>query len=239
MIKKRILVIADNLDVCRSIREAMQDEHTDVCYTMSIEEALDAFAAYDYRLIIVGPCPSDEASMEVLHIIRKGKTTPVLILANTLTEDKTVAWFHEGANAVLAESVDIPICVAQGNALIQLYTEQTDAWTYHPMIFGTELIIDPTYRQVIIDGKQLALTRKEFDLLVCLARHPGQVWSRTQLYSQVWSDDLGIGGENVVKSHIGNLRKKLADIGKDYIQTLWGVGYKFVPPSGKEKDGAT
>lgn len=237
--KNRILVIDDDLAVCRSIQDAMQNDYTDVCCTMSVDEALDAFAAYDYGLIIVGRCSSGADSMEILHIIRQTKTTPILILAEKLSEDETVALFHAGANAVLEKPIDMPVCVAQANSLIQLYIEQTEKWTKHPLIFGTELIIDPVYRQVIVDGKQLALTRKEFDLLVCLARHPEQVWSRTQLYSQVWDDDLGISGENAVKSHIGNLRKKLADMGKAYIKTSWGIGYKFVPPIGSEKRKTT
>lgn len=237
--KKRILVIDDDLTVCRSIRETMQDDHTDVCYAMSVLEALDAFAAYDYCLVIVDLHLSEADSMDILRIIRQAKATPILTLAENPTEDEKVNAFRAGANAVLEKPLDMSVCAAQANSLIQLYMEQTKGQTYHPLIFGTELIIDPTYRHVIINEEPLALTRKEFDLLLCLARHPGQVWTRTQLYSQVWNDDLGISGENAVKSHIGNLRRKLADMGKDYIQTSWGVGYKFVPPTGNEKTSAT
>lgn len=236
--KKRILVIDDDLSVCRSIRETMQDDHTDVCYTMSVTEALDAFAVYDYYLVIMDLRSSEADGMKILRIIRQTKTMPILVLAEQLTESEKLALFQMGANAVLEKPIDMSVCVAQANSLIQLYMEQMGNRSDHPLIFGTELIIDPTYRQVVVDGEQLALTRKEFDLLFCLARHPGQVWSRTQLYSQVWNDDLGISGENAVKSHVGNLRKKLADMGKDYIQTSWGVGYRFVPPSDNEKTKA-
>ena len=237
--KRRILVIDDDLAICRSIRDAMQDDYTDVCYTMSVSEALDAFAAYNYCLIIVGLRLSETDGIEMLHIIRQAKTTPILLLTEKLTENEKVPLFHAGANAVLEKPIDMSVCVAQANSLIQLYMERTEAWTYHPLIFGTELMIDPTHRQVTVDGQHLTLTRKEFDLLLCLARHPGQVWSRTQLYSQVWDDNLGVSGENAVKSHIGNLRRKLADMGKDYIQTSWGVGYKFVPPAGNKKSKTT
>ena len=74
------------------------------------------------------------------------------------------------------------------------------------------------------------------DLLFCLAQHPGQVWSRSQLYSYVWEDDLGVSGDNTVRTHIGNLRKKLADAGKNYIQNIRGVGYRFIPPALNKKD---
>ena len=104
----------------------------------------------------------------------------------------------------------------------------------NPLVFGTELIINSIYRHIIIDGEPLELTRTEFDLLFYMAKHPNQIFSRQQLYRQVWGDDLGINGENTVRSHIGNLYKKLADVGKNYIQNTRGVGYKFVPPAGKE-----
>lgn len=231
MLKRRILVIDDDLSFCRSIRETMQDDYTDVCYTMSVEETLDAFAAYDYCLVVLNLRLSEADGTKVLHMIRQTKTMPILVLAEQLKEPEKLTLFQMGANVVLEKPIDMSVCVAQANSLIQLYMEQTGNQSYHPLIFGTELMIDPTYRQVVVNGEQLALTRKEFDLLLCLARHPGRVWTRTQLYSQVWSDDLGLSGENAVKAHIRNLRKKLADMGRDYIQTLWGVGYKFVPPA--------
>ncbi len=103
----------------------------------------------------------------------------------------------------------------------------------YPLVFGTELIINPMYRHVIINGELLELTRTEFDLLYYMAKYPNQIFSRQQLYRQVWHDDLGISGENTVRAHIGNLYKKLADVGKNYIQNSRGVGYKFVPPAGK------
>ena len=66
------------------------------------------------------------------------------------------------------------------------------------------------------------------------SKYPNQIFSRQQLYQQIWADNLGISGENTVRSHIGNLYKKLADAGKNYIQNIRGVGYKFVPPASKE-----
>ena len=230
MIKERVLVITDDPTFFRSIQRLMQSTYIDVIHTISVLDALETFAIYDCCLIIVDICLSKTNGAEVLSAIRRVKSTPVLSLTESITEGEKVALFGAGANAVLEKPVDKSVCAAQAKSLIQLHLDQTADETVHPLIFGTELMIDPAFRKVMIDGNQVALTRKEFDLLLCFARHPGRVWSRTQLYSQVWSDDLGLSGENVVKVHIGNLRKKLADLGKNYIQTSWGVGYRFVPP---------
>ena len=129
------------------------------------------------------------------------------------------------------------MCAAQVEALIKLYCESNhDYQKCCPLTFGTELIINPLYRQVFIDSTPIELTRTEFDLLFCLVKHPGQVWSRRQLYNYVWADDLGISGDNTVRAHIGNLHKKLADAGKKYIQNSSGVGYRFVPPVPNKKN---
>lgn len=237
--KKRILVVGDRQGVCRPIQASMQNGLTDVCYVMSEFEALDVFAKSDCCLVIIDIEQFPINNIDILRTFRKEKPIPIIALATKLVPADRVALFQAGANAYWEKPLNLDVCVAQANSLIQLYLEQSESRVYRPLIFGTELIIDPTYRQVIISGTPLDLTRKEFDLLLCLARHPGQVWSRTQLYSQVWDDNLGVSGENAVKSHIGNLRRKLADMGKAYIQTSWGVGYKFVPPAGNKKSKTT
>jgi len=230
MIKERVLVITGDLAIFQSIQKLMQNDFMDICHAASALDGLETLTIYDCCLIIVDFCLSNADGAEILSAIRRVKSTPILVLSETITETEKITLFHAGANAVLEKPTDMSVCIAQARSLIRLYTDQTEEQAGHPLIFGTELMIDPIYRQVVIDGKQLALTRKEFDLLLCFARHPGRVWRRTQLYSQVWNDDLGLSGENAVKVHIGNLRRKLADEGKDYIQTSWGVGYKFVPP---------
>lgn len=76
-------------------------------------------------------------------------------------------------------------------------------------------------------GEQLNLTRKEFELLFCLASHAGQVLSREQLYSQVWEDDITYNVDGLIKAHIKTLRKKLTPANKEYIKNVWGIGYRF------------
>nr|WP_277935481.1 response regulator transcription factor [Parablautia muri] len=160
---------------------------------------------------------------------------PIIVITPKLRAAEKVALFHAGANACLERPVDAALCVAQARSLVQLYSDAKLAdKKVHPLVFGTELIINPVYRHVIIDGEPLELTRTEFDLLYYMAEHPNQIFSRQQLYQQVWGDDLGISGENTVRSHIGNIYKKLADVDKHYIQNTRGIGYKFVPPTGEE-----
>lgn len=99
---------------------------------------------------------------------------------------------------------------------------------YYTLSFGTELMINPTYRQVSLEGNWLNLTRKEFDLLYFLASSPGQVFTREQIYRNVWHGETDYHVDEAVKSSIKALRKKLNPASKEYIENVRGVGYRFV-----------
>ena len=236
MIKRRILIVEDDLSICRSMEEHLQNDSTDVCCVTTVADALDIFMTQEYCLVIMDLQLPETDGLEMLTTMRSAKHTPILALTSSLRPENRVALLQAGANAYLEKPVDMSVCAAQAEALIQLYCESNrDYQKCRPLTFGTELIINPLNRQVMIDGTPIELTRTEFDLLFCLAQHPGQVWSRGQLYSHVWADDLGVSGDNTVRAHIGNLRKKLAEAGKKYIQNSRGVGYKFVSPVPKHQ----
>ena len=103
------------------------------------------------------------------------------------------------------------------------YTEKK----YYTLTFGTELVINPLYRQVHLKGRSIQLTRREFDLLYLLASRPGQVFSREQLYSHIWNTDTEFGVGEAVRFQIKSLRKKLTRTGSNYIQSVREIGYCF------------
>lgn len=134
-------------------------------------------------------------------------------------------------NAFLDKPVDVDLCIAQANALIELYLESAEELGKTiPITFGTSLVIAPRYRQVLVRGTPVELTRIEFNLLYFMAKHPGQVFSRRELYNYVWNDYYELGEDETVKSHIKALRKKFVGLGRDIIETVWAVGYRFIPP---------
>ena len=231
MTRGRILFVGEDLTIFGGIKEYMESDNADICCMTSPAEALECFMKQEYCLVIIELDLQESPGLELLRTMRATKHTPILVLANYLGSEAKIALFQAGASAYMEKPIDVKVCVAQSVALIHLYLDsECDQKKFFPLAFGTDLIINPIYRQVMINNIPIKLTRTEFDLLICLAKHPGQVWSRSQLYHQVWADDLGSTGDNIVRTHIGNLRKKLADVGKDYIQNSRGIGYKFVPP---------
>lgn len=229
------MVADDNLDFGNKIQKALQKDCIEVNFILSKEKAFEYFMKNEYCLAIIFLQPSVNRDMEILRMMREITSIPIIAFTHKLNLSEKIALFHSGVNVCLEKPVNLELCIAQANSLIHLYLDAKEAdRNNYPLIFGTELIINAIYHHVIIDGDPLELTRIEFDLLYYMASHPNQLFTRQQLYRQIWNDDLGISGENTVRSHIGNLYKKLADVGKNYIQNTRGVGYKFVPPAGKD-----
>lgn len=224
----------NDLAICQAIQKGLQDTVTNICCMTSSAEILASYFKENYCLVILDAQLFDCNTVEMLRVMHSSKHTPILLLTNPLPPQEVVMLLHAGADTYLEKPLNMDICVAQANALIKRYIEEDINHNEHnehkPVVHGSEFMISPRYRQVIIDGKPLTLTRKEFDLLHCLASYPEQVFTCEQLYNHVWGDSSAIAVDDIVRSQIKRLRKKLSQIGKGYIQTEWGVGYKFALP---------
>ena len=98
-----------------------------------------------------------------------------------------------------------------------------------------DIIIDLNHREIIRDNKKIELTYTEFEILQLLAKNPGRVFSKEQIYDMVWNEPYAVD-YNIVMSHISHIREKIEDDPSRpvYIQTVWGVGYKFNGRAGSE-----
>lgn len=169
--------------------------------------------------------------LEMIRVLRIMKHVPIIAISEHLEADEVIDLYHFGADVYIEKPIDTRICAAQAKALIGLFFRaDEESRKRATLAFGSSLVISPGYRQVSIDGRQINLTRKQFDLLLYLARHRHQVFSATQLYVQVWGDFSDLGGENTVTVHINTLRKKMGALGPKVIQTVRGFGYQFIPP---------
>ena len=230
-IEKRILVVNEDMAFSQAFQKRMQNRGISVNCAQSEMRALNIFISQECSLVVLDIHPSNQNRLEMLRIMHSAKHIPILALIPPLEKDEKIALFHAGVDVCLDKATDIEVCVAQAETLIQSRLKTNiDRENEGVIEYGTELIIDSRYRQVTVDGELLELTRKEFNLLYCLARHPGQVFSLEHLYAHVWNEEIAINGEETVRVHIQTLRRKLSTVGKEFIQNTWGVGYKFVPP---------
>lgn len=226
--KKNILIINADTDAALRIKHNLSSPGTEILYVSSMHDALQTFIKTEFCLIILDAGMSAEDDHCLLRAMRKARTTPILILSSQSCRVERLKVFEAGAHAYIGEPYSLEECLAQAQALMQLYCDlKPQKEVCYTLAFGKDLVIDPHTRKVLLNGRDLQLTRKEFDLLFCLASNPGQVFSREQLYEQVWDEHSPYNVDGVVKSQIRLLRQKLSATGREYIKNVWGVGYRF------------
>lgn len=216
-----MLIIDDDLTVCKEIKYAMQNETTDVYYATSAKDALENLYKLPFCLIIMDTHLLDINGLDLLRTIRSLKTIPVLVLSSKVKSTDKVDALHAGASSYMNKPYKLEECLAHAQSLIRLYTDlHPHQSRYYTLVFGIDLVIDPTQHRVTLKGQPLTLTRMEFDLLFCLANHAGQVLSREQLYRFVWNESNHFDVDELVKAHIKTLRKKLTSTGREYIKNV-------------------
>ena len=169
-----------------------------------------------------------------LDPLRLDGDIPIILLTARTNEVDRVAGLELGADDYVTKPFSPRELVARVKAVLRR-TTVTEVESESPVVFGG-LCLDPRSRSVSVDGKDAQLTAKEFDLLWFLLRHPRQVFNRQQLLDQVWGYEF-YGDESTVTVHVRRLREKLEPNPSKpcYIQTVWGVGYKFESPASENE----
>lgn len=232
MIKREILIVTENPELCDPIQEQMQNNTTETYCVGSLSEILRLTAKTEFCLVILDLQLSGIKILEMVRVIRISQQTPILALTDPLESTQEIALFHAGVNAIITKPIWPDVCAAQAESLIRLCL-QTDEGEKRQatLAFGDSLVISPRFWQVFVNGELLELTKKEFELLHFFARRPRQVFSREQLFDQIWDYNFELGGNETVKVHVNTLRKKLMVLGYNAIENIRGVGYRFIPPN--------
>ena len=186
------------------------------------EEALDRFYAdKDISLVILDVMMPKMNGWDVCREIRKNSKVPIIMLTAKSDESSELNGFECGADEYIAKPFSPKILTARVDALIRRSysidsSEVTD-------VGG--IIIDKAAHIVKIDGQEIDLSFKEFELLTYFVDNKGLALSREKILNNVWNYDY-FGDARTIDTHVKKLRKKLGDEG-DYIKTIWGMGYKF------------
>jgi DNA-binding response OmpR family regulator len=188
-------------------------------------EALDRHARHDPDLVILDLMLPKLDGFEVCREIRRRGDTPVLMLTARDDDVDAIVGLELGADDYVTKPFNPRALVARVKAILR----RTDATARggRPIQVGA-LRIDPRRREATVDGRDLGLRAREFDLLTALARDPGVVLTRDMLLEDVWGTDFP-GETRTVDVHVGEVRRKLGTDGPP-IETVRGVGYRLVPP---------
>jgi len=228
---RRILVVEDNQDLARLVALNLRDASYQVDVVDNGADGLEGAREGGYDLVILDLMLPQLDGLELCRRLRAaGINTPVLMLTAKTAEVDRVLGLEIGADDYLTKPFSIHEMVARVNALfrrIDSLSRGAEAPSPEPLVMGG-VEINPAARSVAIDGRNVDLTAREFDLLLYLAQHAGRVYSRAQLLDRVWGYGHE-GYEHTVNSHINRLRAKIEKSPADpqYVLTVWGVGYKF------------
>ena len=220
-----VLVVDDEASVRQALERALALEGFSVTTADGGRAALDAIAARPPAVIVLDVAMPDLDGVSVVRRLRTaGLDVPVCILSARDDVEDRVAGLQAGADDYLVKPFALPELTARLHALLR---RRGHAGT-GPAVVG-DVVVDPRRRVATRAGRDLELTRREFELLEAFARHPGQVLSRDQLLEQVWGYTTDVE-TNVVDVFVGYLRRKLeADGEPRALRTVRGVGWVLRP----------
>ncbi len=230
-VERRILIVEDDPDISHLIEIHLNDITFNVDIAANGIDGLNRASNHNYELIILDLMLPGMDGLEVCRRLRNMEiNTPVLMLTAKSSELDRVLGLELGADDYLTKPFSIKELQARVKAILRRVELSSIQKTTNPneRIEAGALIIDIASRSVTIETLPVELTAKEFDLLLHFARNPGRVYSRGQLLDTIWGYSHN-GYEHTVNSHINRLRKKIERNPEQsqYIETVWGVGYRF------------
>ncbi len=217
----KILVVDDESRMRKLVRDFLVREKFEVIEAADGEQALDIFFKIkDIALIILDVMMPKLDGWHVCKEIRQYSKVPIIMLTAKGDERDELQGFDLGVDEYISKPFSPKILVARVSAILR----RTNSMEDEKYEIGG-IILDRTAHEVIIDGKTVELSFKEFELLTYFVENKGVALSRERILNNVWNYDY-FGDARTIDTHVKKLRSKMGSKG-EYIKTIWGMGYKF------------
>lgn len=226
---RHILVVEDDPQIGRLVSTQLRELGHEVTWRQDGASGLQHFRDGTFALVLLDLILPGMDGLEVCANIRaENLAMPILMLTARAEKRDVVRGLEVGADDYVTKPFSTAELIARINALLRRTDIQVEAPDPNRVIHRGRLVIYPDQRTAVLKGKNLALTSKEFELLLLFARHPGRAFSRTELLTTIWGVEFE-GYDHTVNTHINRLRGKLKTNppAPAFIQTVWGVGYRF------------
>lgn len=228
----QVLIADDEKEIRDLLKKYLQREMYKVDVAANGEEALRLFDQNKYNLIILDLMMPKIDGIEVCRTLRNKTNIPILMLTAKDEEVDKVLGLSIGADDYITKPFSMNEVIARIKAHMRRFLilgSDGSSANKETLIRFKNLTIDVKKYTMMKAGEEVSLTAKEFELLKFFASHPEQVFTKTQIFRQVWGSEY-VEDDNTVMVHIRKLRKKIEDDPSDpkLIQTVWGIGYKFV-----------
>ena len=217
----KILVVDDEARMRKLVKDFLSVKGFTVLEASNGEEAVDLFFEQkDIALIILDVMMPKMDGWETCRTIRKYSQVPIIMLTARSEERDELQGFNLGVDEYISKPVSPKILVARVEAILR----RSNAVSSDLIEIGG-IRIDKAAHQVTIDGQNIDLSYKEFELLTYFVENQGIALSREKILNNVWNYDY-FGDARTIDTHVKKLRSKMGEKG-DYIRTIWGMGYKF------------
>ncbi len=217
-----ILIVEDNTELASLLTDFLRDEGYTVTAVESGERAIELFERYGAKLVVLDINLPDVNGFAVCSKLRENTDTPILIVSCRTDKEDKLNGLNLGADDYIEKPYDIDILIAKIKGIFKR--------RYHREILSADGVeLNLSDRTAVIDGKNVELTAKEFDLLALLVENRDKSMKKEYLFNTVWGSDSN-SELQTLHVHINRLRSKLGDDPKNAkrLLTVWGVGYKFV-----------
>ena len=223
---QNILVVDDEPTVREVIRRYLERDGYTVREAADGRSALDEIQINPPDLVVLDLMLPGLDGLTITRLIRQKQATPIIMLTAKGETSDRIYGLDVGADDYLVKPFSPQELMSRIRAVLRRSTEA--ALPHAPLLEFNQLQIEPDTRLVTVRGQEITLTAKEFDLLWFLARHPRQVFTRSQLLDHVWGYEF-VGDSSTITVNIRRLREKIEQDPSEpkYILTVWGVGYKF------------
>ncbi len=221
MLNKTILIVDDEEGIRTLVRKFLEKANYDVLEAEDGKKAIEIFKnRKDIELVLLDIMMPEMDGYEVCKELRKDSNVPIVMLTAKDTETDEIKGFEIGADEYVTKPFSPKILIARINSIIRRIDNiNSEILEYEG------ITLDPVKRNTFVDGTEIYLSLKEFELLEFFMKNKGIALEKEKILNNVWNYDY-LGDSRTIDTHVKTLRSKLGDK-RDLIQTVWGVGYKF------------
>lgn len=225
--KNKVLIVDDEKELANILKDFVEHEGIETRVAYDGESSYKALEAFKPNLVVLDIMLPDDDGMEICRKIRSESDIPIIMLSAKDSDIDQILSLGLGADEYLTKPYSPAVVVAHIKALLRRYRFGKREDTQH-IIDLKNFYMDSKKHEVIVHNQKIELVSKEFELLWFLAKHPGEVFTKDQIYDEIWGRDE-FGELSTVTVHIRKIREKIEQNPSEpeFIKTLWGVGYKF------------
>jgi len=234
--EKKVLIVDDENKIVEVIKSYLEKEGAIVFEAYDGNQALEVFERINPDLIVLDLMLPDMTGEEICSIVRKKSRVPIIMLTAKIDEKSIISGLHIGADDYITKPFSPRELIARIYAIFRRLNEEVVPLSNEISFNENDLVIDMLKKEIRKNGENIALTSRQYKILMTLLKYPNKTFTREELISTALGDDYD-GYDRNVDTHVKNIRQKIETNPKDpqYIITVHGTGYRFGGEFNEEK----